>query len=629
MFFGKKILKKAITIFALAAVSFLALVSKTEARNEDCSTREFSNGSLTKTLNFSAGGGTNTDAKITLPIGAKITSASVILSPDALIKTPHIWVPKSDGMITQIRTSDGTIVKAYATGLSWPSRTFVIPGGDVWTADRAGNSVTKLSPKTGTVAGGACGDAACNTNETFYSCASDCPNTSGSCGGGTYGCEEYKVSVTYATGGGPRGVTSDIKGYIWVGNCNDGNVVRMDPKTGSILNTVITGGCPYGAIGDSSGQIWISNRGAGQGFNIINTVSNSVTKSATLPNGLPYGIGMDKNGNVYIAGHESGNVYKYNSSGNLLSPTFSTGVASGPRGVAVDSRGNVWTANSANNHLYGFNSSGSIICDFNTLHSGNVGVAVDFNDKIWVVSNDGSVSKIKYEGGRCSEELNKNIGATLYNYSDMTGLRSIPTSMSIGTTQIFPTSGGVAYTGWETALQAALSGCSCPDASGDNQCKTNLDDPTKCDVPLSLFSVTGGTYEAKSLNIGCTTAVAPVLGGLIPCGRLDDNLATSWNETNPCNLCFGFLMLQNVVNWLAQIAVGIAVFILIIAGLFYVFSSGEPGKIEFAKSVISYALTGLALVFIAWLLTGVIIAALGYSHPFSGGSWNIVDCPIS
>lgn len=238
-------------------------------------------------------------------------------------------------------------------------------------------------------------------------------------------------------------------------------------------------------------------------------------------------------------------------------------------------------------------------------------------------AGSGSVTKYKSDGTYVGTYTTCGNGP--YNYSDMTGFRSIPTSMNIGTNQFFPASGSTTYTGWGSTLQAALTACDCT-ANGVNLCSINSSDPTKCDVPLSLFSVTGGTYEAKNLNIGCTTAVAPVLGGLIPCGRLDNNLATPWDDTAPCNLCFGFLMLQNIINWLTQIAVAIAVFILVIAGLFYVFSSGDPGKIELAKSVISYALMGLALIFIAWLLINIIIAALGYSHPFSGGAWNIIDC---
>ncbi|MBU4480709.1 hypothetical protein KKH59_00115 [Patescibacteria group bacterium] len=121
--------------------------------------------------------------------------------------------------------------------------------------------------------------------------------------------------------------------------------------------------------------------------------------------------------------------------------------------------------------------------------------------------------------------------------------------------------------------------------------------------------------------------IEPLFGGLIPCSRLFDNPVTSWNDTAPCNLCFMFQMIKNILDFITKLAVGITVFILVIAGLLYAFSAGDTGRIETAKQAMTYALIGLAVIFIAWLIINVILATMGYTHPL-GGQWSIVDCSL-
>ncbi|MBU4056599.1 hypothetical protein KJ695_01665, partial [Patescibacteria group bacterium] len=66
-------------------------------------------------------------------------------------------------------------------------------------------------------------------------------------------------------------------------------------------------------------------------------------------------------------------------------------------------------------------------------------------------------------------------------------------------------------------------------------------------------------------------------------------------------------------------------FILVIAGLLYAFSAGNPGNIELAKSAITYALAGLAIIFAAWLVIAVILQGLGYADI---NTWNQVNCNL-
>ncbi len=619
--------KTKLASFLPAMVLFVIILLSpqiSQARIDNCSTTEFSSGSPTKTLKFPAGGGTNTDAKVTLPIGATITSAQVDLAPNALIKTPYIWIPNSsDNTLAQIRTKDGTLVKLYKNGsegfpvtaFSNNSRITLIPGGDVWVANRGNNYVTWLEPKND-------------------------------------GTEQYKYGGQVDIGANYiRGATFDKDGNIWAGTLGGSpapdriKVICANTSCGkgAVLAT-LNSASAYGMIGDKYGLVWVQSSGIVTSYKYSAGAITAVS-STSVTGG--YGIGMDNDANIWVGKISGGGVYKISrtSNGAINSNTLYSSGLGNNTGVAASGDNKVWAAGYTNNQVSVFNTNGTFIANYpagTTPH----GIAIDFDNNAWIVNmgggappgktvsnpsgctaGSGSVTVYKSDGTYVNTYTTCGNGP--YNYSDMTGFRSIPTSMSIGTNQFFPDSANTYKdSSIATSLQAALASCNCSDASGANQCSKNSGDQTKCDVPFSLFSVTGGTYEAKNLNIGCTTAVAPVSGGLIPCGRLDNNPATPWDDTAPCNLCFGFLMLQNIINWLTQIAVGIAVFILVIAGLFYVFSSGEPAKIELAKLVISYALTGLALIFVAWLLINIIIAALGYSHPFTGGAWNIVDCSL-
>lgn len=257
-----------------------------------------------------------------------------------------------------------------------------------------------------------------------------------------------------------------------------------------------------------------------------------------------------------------------------------------------------------------------------------LGVAIDFDNNAWVVSNgSGRVLKFGAVGAadQYTVKYDKGLGGSLYNYSDMTGFRSTPTLLSIGSSEFTPTSGNT-YSGFGTTLQTALATCTCPDINSVEQCAIDPTELNSCLVPLSLFSITGGDYTAKNLSIACSITFPDITTGLVPCGRLSDNPATGdIDESKACSLCALFYMLKNIINFVLDLAVGIGVFILIVAGLLYALSTGNPRNIELAKSAISSVIAGLAIVFIAWLAIAVILQAMGYANV---GTWNQVSCVL-
>lgn len=629
-------------LFVFAAI--LSLPSTASALTLKCSTDTFATGFKTQILTFPPGGGTNTDAKVSLPIGAIIGPSQVDLAPQTVIGTPYIWIPNSgSGTLAQIRTSNGTLVKLYqnedgiagrfpatafsSTRSTGVSRITVIPGGDVYAANRGNNYITRLKPKPA-------------------------PSEEYEYGG------QLDMGVPWI-----RAVTFDKKGHVWGATCGNGasDIIKVfcGSATGcGTYDTVLatstalsgSGKCHYGAIGDKYGFVWTVGNGEVRSYSYN---SGAITEEATGSVPSSYGIGIDNNQTIWVgdwvAGATGAHKVNRNTTGNITSiqscstppAPFCSGLAANS-GIAADGTtplGNVWVAGYSTNKVSRFQTDGTFVTNYDVGTTPH-GVAIDFDNNAWVVNLDGgsptgtvldpsgcggagSVTKLKSDGTYIATYAT--CGNDPYNYSDMTGFRSIPTSMSIGTSEFFPT--GATYSGFGNKLQAALVGCSCLDADGNPVCSIDLSDPANCLVPLSLFSVTGGTYTAQKLSIDCTTVVPSTFGGLVPCGRNENDPNTAWDDSAPCNLCFAFQMAKNILDYIFFLTVGLAIFIFVIAGLFYAFSMGNPGRIEKAKQAITLAIIGLAIIFIAWLIVNVVLAALGYTHPF-GGSWNIIDCSL-
>ena len=601
----------------------------------------FSDGNPTFEISFPPGGGTTCDTiadcpKISLPANGTVFSVKLdmeITNPASEIGTPYVWVPVSEGAdkdhIKQIDSSDCSIIESYPTGDN-PSRTFVIPGGDVWVANRDSGNVTKLSPLAGDQpAGGTCEDGLCGTDEDIYSCPADC---SGSICGllGTQDCRKYEVAGNYATGGGPRGITGDISGNVWVGNRDGWSISKLDSATGAkLIADIAVAGGSYGIVGDPYGHIWSSNRSAGS-LQCLDSVTNAITTVDTIT--LPYGIGMGKDGSIYTACYECGTVLKYNPvSGNcpavlVPSATYDTGVVSGTRGVAVDQNDYVWIANSGNSTLYMFTDPAT---SFSVIPGGTnlIGAAVDFDGYGWTVSyNSGDVYKYSFDGASLNLECSVNINGNPYNYSDMTGLRTIPKNLTAGSISSIPLSTTDTFTictdGIEDCndplsnsapcaiITAFLAACA-PDAMGD------------CEIPLEIFSMQVGDYTLKNLEVVYGKEVPVTTGGLVPCGRDWDDPSTTWIETDDCNFCFLMMMVNDLMNFLIMIVSAVAVLALITTGLMFITSSGDSERKNQAKTTFKYVLIGYIILFTSWIVVDFLLIAWGYLDPL-GGEWNVI-----
>lgn len=140
------------------------------------------------------------------------------------------------------------------------------------------------------------------------------------------------------------------------------------------------------------------------------------------------------------------------------------------------------------------------------------------------------------------------------------------------------------------------------------------------------MSVTGPGGSGTCGPINVDLILSPI-GGLVPCGRLGDNPNTTYDETEPCTLCHIFIMLQMISTFVVEIGGIVAIFFLVIGGLIYSTSAGNQGRMETGKKTMMWALFGLAIILLSWLIVTVVLTAFGYINPL-GGQWNIVNCTV-
>ncbi len=629
--------------------------------------RTFSDGSLTFNVSFPPGGGTTCSVdvpdcpKISLPANSTVYSLKfdMILAPGKVeVGTPYLWVPISTipvGYIEQIDTKNAVRLPARYTVGNNPSRTLVIPGGDTWVANRNSDDVTKLSPLTGNGAlGGTCGDGVCGKDETIYSCPAECSgnicgdgtgiscNGGGACTIGNMDCREYKVVASIGGFGisGPRGVTADINGDIWIGNYGNGTLTKLTSAGAFIANPPV-GGNPYGLIADQFGYVWVSNSGAGT-VQAVNVNTYAITKTVVIPGG-PYGIGIDKKGDILVASIGGAAIYKINGFGTGSPGTIAWGapLAGGAstrgRGVASDLNGNIWAGsdNGAVGTVYSFKPDGTVYCPFYNQsivpdQRNTVGVAVDFDNNIWVVPYDRYVLKLKPDNvAACTTvvkvaEVDMGAGTFMYNYSDMTGLRTVPKMLSVSGLKV-P----------QDTVTGTFSVCT------DNSNPKPCSDPApcasitafftscspgpsgECELPLEIFSMQVGDYVLKNLEIIYGKQVPVTTGGWVPCGREWNDPDTPWNDTASCDFCHIMMLMNLFMDFLVSFALVITVLAIVFTGFLFITSAGSPERKNKAKAYFKGILIGFFVIFLAWLIVDFLFVVWGYLDPL-GGQWNVV-----
>lgn len=594
----------------------------------------FSDGSASKMVTLPAGGGKVEAGKISLPQGSQVCSARLTfdktVGPGITIGTPFIWVPLSDtNKLVQIRTSDGKVIHIFSNGsdncgsnaFKDPSRITVFPGGDVWVANRGGGSVTRLGLKTGC------------TGDDCYECK------------GTYS----------DIGDGPRGITFDADGDIWVGAYYNDKICKYSDST----STCKYSGCKtYGMIGDSAGNVWIADAANGKVCKCSGDISCSSGFSASV-----YGIGVDNEGDIWVGNPSVAEVNEIKgagygpSAGTLLQ---SCSMPHNNTGIAVDGNNNVWNNGHWNNQTYVIKGGDcskvftkSNVCTRGLPH----GVAIDENNNGWIVCRTGEVIKYAFhddgdaifvdDGNNDIEEILRidlsvccDSGTTAnasYNYSDMTGFRTVALNLTIGNFSIpishFPQEiSGTAFASW---TEETLENCDCDGCtfSDESFCGNPF-----CEIPISVSSIFfSGNYSLSDLEIYYKQGPSRITGGLVPCGRRCDDPNTEIREDASCTICHFFVLSKRTIDFLFKsLILPLTLLMFVIAGVKFVGAVGSPEKISEAKTIALAAILGFLIAFSAWLIINSALSFVVHGKPpalseaakIFGQPWSEINCPV-
>jgi len=252
-------------------------------------------------------------------------------------------------------TPGGTSTILGTTGTG-PAGIAIDSAGNVYTANSGSNNVSKITPggtstilgTTGTGPAGIAIDSAGN----LYTANSGSNNVSKLTSAGT--------STILGTTEGPKAIAVDSAGNVYTANATT-SVTKFTPGgTSSVYSTcALSGGdCPnpQGIAVDSAGNIYVTGMGlSGPGNSPTNYIMMKITMGSPYPTttdvyvgNTPVGVTIDSAGNVYTANSGSNNVSKITPAGasSIIGTTGSS-----PVGIAVDSAGNAYTANSGSNNV--------------------------------------------------------------------------------------------------------------------------------------------------------------------------------------------------------------------------------------------------------------------------------------
>lgn len=347
-----------------------------------------------------------------------------------------LWVARSEhGTVVKINTDTNEIIGEYKTAPEGqplnPSRTTVDKDGNLWVANRNGNSVTKI----GLVENGQYREGTSGTNtSTGFGDVKSWSNANGADtkGGVSTAADDCILQYVKTSSTGTRHVSVDKDNNVWVSGTGNRIFDLIDTNTGNILKSegpVGFGG--YGGLIDDKGVIWSSNPMLRWDTSTPLSGDNGVNWKGYDYTGS-YGLGIDSQGNVWNSTNGGdGKIRKLSPDGTIIG-TYNQGNTSA-QGVVVGLNDDVWVAHSLNQRTIGhLKNDGTYVGTLTVASAGGgpTGVAVDNKGYIWATLYDGNVIKIDPNDGPVGVDgvtpvgrVIKTIpvGGQLYNYSDMTG----------------------------------------------------------------------------------------------------------------------------------------------------------------------------------------------------------------
>ena len=130
---------------------------------------------------------------------------------------------------------------------------------------------------------------------------------------------------------------------------------------------------------------------------------------------------------------------------------------------------------------------------------------------------------------------------------------------------------------------------------------------------------TGEWSELFSFNL-----VAPISkeSSIVPCNRNYDDPATTWDETESCQIKHIFILIKKLIDFLLyQVTLVALVLLTLYTGVVFYLSFRNPDVLAQVKSIWKKAGAGFALLFLAWIIVSMVLKIFGYKVGIFGDWW--------
>ena len=193
------------------------------------------------------------------------------------------------------------------------------------------------------------------------------------------------VRQTVHVGGAPNAVAVGA-GAVWVADALEGRLSRIDPQTETVVQTIRVGRGPGGvAVGDR--VVWVSNT-ISSTISRIDARSGAVVHTAPLdarPGAVAIGAGA-----IWVASESQNRVLRLDPASGEVRQTITVGT--GPGAIAVG-LGAVWVANRLDGTVTRIDPRRGVATDTFGVSNGLVDLAVGANS-VWVAGDRGTLTEI-------------------------------------------------------------------------------------------------------------------------------------------------------------------------------------------------------------------------------------------
>ncbi len=123
---------------------------------------------------------------------------------------------------------------------------------------------------------------------------------------------------------------------------------------------------------------------------------------------------------------------------------------------------------------------------------------------------------------------------------------------------------------------------------------------------IKTFAAGGASVVAAGLNAGAASAVQVYC----PDGKKADNLEKCDGLKNDANKSDLMPTINTIINVIIGVVGFVAVIVIILGGVQYTTSAGDPGKVKKAKDTIMYGIIGLVVALLAFAIVNFVLSSI-------------------